>query len=123
MFGLGRNRPDALFVSGDMLCAGALAELDEMGFRIPDDVAVATISSQSLMAHPLLRVSVVPVPTMELGREAARVALELIGDPGHAPIQKVVPCEELQPGREMSAGALTGSSAKGADRGSASTPD
>ncbi|MCX7015073.1 MAG: LacI family DNA-binding transcriptional regulator [Candidatus Sumerlaeota bacterium] len=105
MFGRNRPRPDAVFASGDMLNTDALAALSEMGFRLPDDAAVATISSQPLMGHPLLGVSVVPVPTMELGREVARVALELIHHPENAPIQRVMPCGDLQAGRTTPADA------------------
>jgi len=108
MFGRNRRRPDAVFASGDLLNADALAALSEMGFRIPEDVAVATISAQPLMGHPLLGVSVVPVPTMELGREVARVALELLRHPENAPIQRVMPCGELQAGRATPADAPGG---------------
>jgi len=98
MFGRNRRRPDAVFASADFLNTEALMALSEMGFRIPEDVSMGTLSAQPLMAH-LIGSSVVPVPAMELGQEVARVALELLGHPENAPIQRVVPCRNLQAGR------------------------
>ncbi|MCX7013274.1 MAG: LacI family DNA-binding transcriptional regulator [Candidatus Sumerlaeota bacterium] len=99
MFDRNRRRPDAVFASSDMLNIEALKALRNIGLRIPEDVAMATLSAQPLLAHLLFGVSVVPVPTLELGREVARVALELLSHPENAPIQRVVPCGEPQAGR------------------------
>ncbi len=97
------NRPDALFASGGSLSVNALATLRRLGLRVPEDVAMATVSAQRLIEHPVIGLPHIRVPSLEVGREAARVVLQLIEDPAQEPIQKVVACGRIHlPGDTMS---------------------
>jgi len=96
MFSGGRARPDAVVASGDTLDTDALAALKDMGYRVPEDVSLASVSTLPLISHPSIGLPRVPVPSREIGRVAARTALELIRNPSAAPIQRVVPCGEMQ---------------------------
>lgn len=83
--------PDAVFVASDAMASGALQALRDAGLRVPADVAVIgfdgledTLVSQSIL-------STVVQPTVDEGREAVRVLLELLDHPESAPIQRILP--------------------------------
>jgi LacI family transcriptional regulator len=83
--------PDAVFVASDAMASGALQALRDAGLRVPDDVAVMGFDGleETLVSRSIL--STVVQPTIEEGREAARVLLALLDHPGSAPIQRILP--------------------------------
>jgi LacI family transcriptional regulator len=66
---------DAVFAATDMVAAGAVQALRELGIRVPEDVAVAGYDDipTALDVYPAL--TTVNVPHEELGRAAVRLAL------------------------------------------------
>ncbi|MCX7012092.1 MAG: LacI family DNA-binding transcriptional regulator [Candidatus Sumerlaeota bacterium] len=91
-----RRRPDSLFFSLDVLALDALAEMEMAGLRVPDDVALITLGDQPPCGHPCVGLSAIPVPSEEIGRETARVALQLIRRPESGPIHRLISCEEIR---------------------------
>ena len=87
--------PRAVFVASDTMASGALQALRDAGCRVPEDVAVMGFDGleQTTVSLPIL--STVVQPTAEMGREAARVLLDLIEAPEHAPVQRFLPTELL----------------------------
>lgn len=83
--------PDALFVASDAMAYGALQALREAGLRVPDDVAVMGFDGLEEGLHSLEILSTVVQPTLDEGREAVRVLLELIEHPDRGPIQRQLP--------------------------------
>jgi LacI family transcriptional regulator len=83
--------PDAVFVASDAMASGALQALRDGGFRVPDDIAVFGFDGleEMLVSQPIL--STMVQPTLDEGREAVRVLLQLIDNPGSAPIQRLLP--------------------------------
>jgi LacI family transcriptional regulator len=69
----GRRQPDALFVANNEMTVGALQGLQELGLRIPDDVAVAGFDDTpwATLIRPSL--TVVSQPTYDIGRAAAEL--------------------------------------------------
>lgn len=74
-------RPTAVFATCDVLAAGALQAIYEAGLRVPDDLSLVgfddTVATQ--LAPPLTTVA---LPMREIGRAAARLALEADGEAG-----------------------------------------
>jgi LacI family transcriptional regulator len=73
-----RERPDAIFAASDRIAIGVHWALRQLGYRMPDDVALLGFSN--LTISPLLDppLSSVAQPSFEMGQQAAELLLELI---------------------------------------------
>jgi LacI family transcriptional regulator len=73
-----RNRPDGIFAASDRIAIGVHWALRQLGYRMPDDVALvgfSDLSISSLLDPPL---SSVAQPSFEMGQLAATLLLDLI---------------------------------------------
>ncbi len=73
-----RERPDAIFAASDRIAMGVHWALRQLGYRMPEDVALLGFSDLgiSILLDPPL--SSVAQPSFEMGRQAAELLLELI---------------------------------------------
>jgi DNA-binding LacI/PurR family transcriptional regulator len=81
------QRPTALFTANTMITLGALTAIQELGLRIPDDIAIAAFDDipwATLLNPPL---TAVPQPTYALGKTAGEMLLARIADPDRPPAQ------------------------------------
>ena len=76
---------DGLFVANDLMAEGALRAVQDLGRRVPDDIAVVGFddSSAALDCRPLL--TTVRQPVEEMAAEMAEVLLAHIATPGRLP--------------------------------------
>jgi DNA-binding LacI/PurR family transcriptional regulator len=76
---------DGIFVANDLMAEGALRTLQELGRRVPDDIAVVGFddSSAALEARPQL--TTVRQPVEEMAGEMAHLLLASIREPGRLP--------------------------------------
>ncbi|MBB4697699.1 LacI family DNA-binding transcriptional regulator [Paractinoplanes abujensis] len=76
---------DGLFVANDLMAEGALRAVQDLGRRVPDDIAVVGFddSSAALDCRPLL--TTVRQPVEEMAAEMAEVLLAHIAAPGRLP--------------------------------------
>jgi DNA-binding LacI/PurR family transcriptional regulator len=76
---------DGLFVASDLMAEGALRVVQDLGRRVPDDVAVVGFddSSAALDCRPLL--TTVRQPVEEMAAEMAEVLMAHIASPGRLP--------------------------------------
>jgi DNA-binding LacI/PurR family transcriptional regulator len=76
---------DGLFVASDLMSEGALRAVQDLGHRVPDDVAVVGFddSSAALDCRPLL--TTIRQPVEEMAAEMAEVLMAQIGSPGRLP--------------------------------------
>jgi DNA-binding LacI/PurR family transcriptional regulator len=67
------NRPTAVFAAADSLAVGVLQALDELGLRVPQDVALASFSDSiyAEMTRPQLTSS--SFPAYQIGKQAAEL--------------------------------------------------
>lgn len=87
--------PDALFAINDPTAIAAMEVVKEKGLRIPDDIAVVGFSndfSAQLVSPSLTTVS---QPTMDIGRESARLLLGEMKLKGDYSARKA-PCVQLK---------------------------
>jgi LacI family transcriptional regulator len=70
----GKPLPDAVFALNDVMAFGAMACLREAGLRVPEDIAVAGFDDSE--AAPLVGLTTVAVPLLDMGRHAAEMALD-----------------------------------------------
>jgi LacI family transcriptional regulator len=85
------NRPDAFFAINDDLAIGAIAAAKELGFKIPEEVAVVGFSNSRRSRYMEPWVSTMDQNPKQVGREAARLLFDqLEGKPNSKEIKEVV---------------------------------
>ena len=77
----GPKRPTAVFAPTDVMAVGALDAIAGRGLRCPDDVSVVGYNDIPMSRYISPPLTTIELPSEELGREAARMALGLIEDP------------------------------------------
>jgi LacI family transcriptional regulator len=88
-----RPRPTALFAANNFIGIGVLHALDELGLRVPEDVAVVGIDDlpQAMVTFPFLTVAA--QPAFEMGRQSVAMLLDGLANPTRAPLEVVLPSE------------------------------
>lgn len=86
--------PTAFFADNDMIALGAMKALQEKGYRIPEDVSVIGFDDLPFSEISSPPLTTLRVPNREMGRLAARRAVELIQDSGTA-ITKTQVCTKF----------------------------
>ncbi|MBK1878994.1 LacI family DNA-binding transcriptional regulator [Pelagicoccus mobilis] len=84
------NRPDAIFAGLDVYGIEAIGVLEEMGLRVPEDVALVGMGDQPGSGFPSIGLSSMAIPSEVLGSKAASLALELLDDPGNKVASKIL---------------------------------
>ena len=74
---------DAVFAASDLMAVGAMRVLKEMGRKIPTDVAVVGFEDSVLAKQTDPPLTTVHQPVEEMGREMARLLLDLISGEVH----------------------------------------
>lgn len=78
----GGERPTAVFAPTDVMAVGALDAIAGRGLRCPEDVSVVGYNDIPMSRYISPPLTTIELPSELLGREAARMALQLIEDPG-----------------------------------------
>jgi LacI family transcriptional regulator len=89
----GADFPEAVFAASDALAFGAMAAIQEAGLRVPHDIAVMGFDGLDEGVHTRPPLSTVTQPVAGLGREAVRMLLRLIDNPGGEPVQQFLPTQ------------------------------
>ena len=87
------DRPSAVVASDDLFAFGAMRAAGELGYKIPDDIAVVGFNNVRLteMSNPSL--TSVDVRIFELGTTAANLLIEQIRNPEQEPKSVTVPTQ------------------------------
>lgn len=72
------NRPTALFVASDYMAITAIAAINSLGFKVPDDVSIIAISDIAEAAYTTPPLTTVSIPQKEIGKIAAETLLQRI---------------------------------------------
>jgi len=75
------NRPTALLVINDYLAFGVIRAAADLGFRVPDDVSVASFDNIHLGNYTVPRLTTVSTFPEQSGRDAVRLLLTRIANP------------------------------------------
>jgi LacI family transcriptional regulator len=79
------RRPSALFVASDVQAIGALCALHELGLRVPDDVAVASMGGTRAAQYTIPTLTTMRQDTEYLAGVACAELLRRIRDPSGGP--------------------------------------
>ncbi len=84
------SKPTAIFATNNFIAIGVLKALKELGFRVPEDVAVVGFDDlpPALVTFPFLTVAA--QPAYEIGRRATETLLKKFGRPDSDPYKEVV---------------------------------
>lgn len=80
------RRPSALFVSSDIQARGAMRACDELGLRIPDDVAMVSFDGTRAAAFTRPPLTTLRQPIAEIAHGAVRHLLARVAD-GSIPVE------------------------------------
>ena len=71
-------KPDAIFATNDMMAVGAYEAAKELGYKIPNDIAIAGFDDIYLSQFLIPRLTTIHVPITELGSKAVKYLLDKI---------------------------------------------
>ncbi len=80
------ERPTAIFAANDHMAWGVMEVAEELGLRVPEDVALVGFDNMATSAHKRPPLTTVRQPFHEMGRRAAEVLLGLLESPRHLPL-------------------------------------
>ena len=99
------NRPTALIAANDLVALGALRQLQRMGLRVPEDMALIGCDNQFFTPYLTPPLTTVDLHPEDHGRCAAEELIRIIGGSGDADYSQIRECSLIV--RE-SCGALLG---------------
>ncbi len=86
-------RPSALFAANNFIAIGALHALQELGLRVPEDVAVVGFDDlpAAMVTFPFLTVAA--QPAFEIGRQGVAMLLDRLAHPTRPPREVILPTQ------------------------------
>ena len=93
---LSAQRPDALFAASDAMALGAIRAAQELGLRIPQDLAVIGFDDIPAAAVSTPALTTMRQPIQQSGGAAAETLIEIIASPEIQPRQIILPVELIQ---------------------------
>jgi LacI family transcriptional regulator len=86
--------PTAIFASSDEAAAGSVFALNEIGFKVPDDVSVCAFGNYGLSEQVWPGISVVNYPLEEIVEQAVKMLIEIV-EKGKAGTKQIILPTEL----------------------------
>ena len=85
--------PDAIFAVNDPVAIGAFQRIREAKLRIPEDIAIMGFSNNKITSLVDPQLTTISQPSFEMGREAAKILIDLIENRESVPKTKVMGTE------------------------------
>jgi len=73
-----KQKPDAIFTSGDRLTTGCLSTLQKSGLKVPDEIAVAGFTNTNIPELFNPPITTIRQPAFEMGQTATELLIEMI---------------------------------------------
>ena len=96
------NPPDAVFSVEDFSALGLMKRLKEKAIRIPEDIGIIGFANEDFDEHTTPTLSSIDQQTVQMGREAFNMLLQLIENKTKATIQSKIILEPIPFFRESS---------------------
>lgn len=95
----GHKRPDAVFCASDQLAFGVMdACRFDLGWKPPRDLSVVGFDDVAEAARPIYELTTMHQDSLTMAREAVRLLLLRLADPGSAPVGFIVPAVFMRRG-------------------------
>ena len=89
-------RPTAIFAMNDLMAAGCMHVLSEMGLNVPKDIAVVGFDNREISRYLQPPLTTVQLPTTEIGTAAALHIMEKINNPSAPPAREIIHCSIIE---------------------------
>lgn len=89
----GGVRPSVIFAMNDLMAAGALDAINACGLRVPRDISLLGFDNREVSGYLTPRLSTVNINLKEIGRTAARMAIDRLKGLPLADTHTVIPSE------------------------------
>ena len=76
----------AIVAANDLLALGCMDVVNEMGLRVPDDISITGYDDLTFLDRMRPALTTVSVPKYEMGSQATKTLLEIIGGEDKAPV-------------------------------------
>lgn len=90
------NPPDSIFCANDLMAVGCYDALRELGFSIPDDIAVIGFDDRDMAQFLRPGLTTLLLPQREMGALAAEMLIDMAGGLGVGPTQIKVECPMIE---------------------------
>jgi len=91
-----KHRPTAIFAMNDLMAAGCIHALQEIGLSVPGDIAVVGFDNREIARYLQPPLTTVALPTAEIGVRSAKHILSLIQNPDVPPQREIIPCAIIE---------------------------
>ena len=98
-----KKRPTALFITNFEMTLGAMLALQHKNIRIPEDLSVIGFDKLELFGEIFPDLTLIRQPQLSIGREAASLMLDLVGNSGSVSNRIVTLSTELTEGTSVRA--------------------
>ena len=89
-------RPTAIFAMNDLMAAGCMHVLSEMGLNVPKDIAVVGFDNREISRYLQPPLTTVQLPTTEIGTAAALHIMAKINNPSAPPAREIIHCSIIE---------------------------
>ena len=91
-----KDRPTAVFASGDKLAIGAIDAIKDAGLRVPEDISVIGFDNIEIAKYVTPKLTTIRQNCQELGKAAVDILIEQINKKEKLKIHKVIPVELIE---------------------------
>lgn len=85
--------PTAIFGANDAIAMGIIKAIQRLGKKVPEDISVAGFDDRIFASYTSPALTTVRIPKEEMGKEAIRLLLERINNPGRLRSKVILPTE------------------------------
>ncbi len=90
MFKRENEKPDAFFVINDAVAFDVIDDLDRLGIKVPDDIAIVGMGNLEMSGFNRISLTTMEEPLIEMGRESAKILLAMIKNPKAEPVHRKI---------------------------------
>lgn len=91
-----KDRPTAVFASGDKLAIGAVDAIKDAGLRVPEDISVIGFDNIEIAKYVTPKLTTIRQNCQEIGKAAVDILIEQINKKEKLKINKVIPVELIE---------------------------
>jgi len=96
-----KDRPGAVIIKGVISALQLINVSERLGLKIPEDLLLIAIGSSSCPAVLANNLSIIKLPTYEMGQEVGEILLHQINNPGAGKVSSIKPVNFILKGSAM----------------------
>jgi DNA-binding LacI/PurR family transcriptional regulator len=93
---LGEYEVDAIFTLDDMIASGALRAAQNLGYDVPEEIAIMGFNDDPMAAYLKPALTTVRIPIVKMGEKAAEMLIRMITDKDYTGEEIIIPTEIIE---------------------------